>query len=899
MYRRLLEHGWLGVVLAFVAAAAVGTVLGVFRPGVTVDASTSLLLDERDPDLTYYSRSRRMWPSDDEFAIVCCRRADWFTPESLQVLRGLQTELTDPAVVPHVKRVLSLLDIPLLRSGGSLLAPPTIESKVADLAKAREELTQHAIAKGTFISGDGRDAVLLVYLDQPAEYDAMDRERNAALENGDDATVARLDPKFEVLRAELRDHRRGLVKGVRAVAAKWSSKMEGPIRLSGLPFINLSLIEFVTNDVNVFGVLSFSLFAAAFAVIYRRFRWTAFPILTCVLPVALMLGLMAAVGWKLTVITANLPLLLFVLMLPFTVYFIERYRERRAKSAAEPHLDTTARAAGDVWVPCLYSCTTIMAGFASLLTSGVKPVWWFGFLMTLGLAVGLVGVFLFLPAATSRLAASDDPRATPDPRPASFMRVLERSVLRAPALLGALGLTFYVGGALACTQLTVENKFIDYFWPDGNPLMRPVRDTATAGETYRGLEYIDQHMGGTTPLDIVLTSKTPGLFKTKEGVAAIRAASEFVASKDNEPVVGSVTSLATLIDEARKTPFFSKATDTAVLAMGEQFPKLKPLILDVATPEYSTTRILVRFRETSPALHRKEFLAALRADLERRPEVAALCPVDDRGVRHPVTGVFLLYSNMLESLLTGHKETFWTVILAISLMLMTLFGFRRPVVQVPVAVGLSVVLFLLPWLCDKVGSFVHLPHGVVAWLSRHMVDVIGIAAAAAAITSLVAALTLRLDERLAARGHKRLAAIVHTLAVSVVVHVPEILPAVVVLGVMGLTGVPLDLITVTIAAISMGVGIDAAIQYTFRYRLELAAAGGDRRAAVTRSHATIGRSIWIATSIMVAGFAVMAFSDFVPTVYFGVFNALAMVIGQFAALTVLPSLFLLTGLPRR
>jgi predicted RND superfamily exporter protein len=104
---------------------------------------------------------------------------------------------------------------------------------------------------------------------------------------------------------------------------------------------------------------------------------------------------------------------------------------------------------------------------------------------------------------------------------------------------------------------------------------------------------------------------------------------------------------------------------------------------------------------------------------------------------------------------------------------------------------------------------------------------------------------------------------------------------------------------VTIAAISMGVGIDAAIQYTVRYRIELAAAGGDRRAAVSRSHATIGRSIWIATSIMVAGFAVMAFSDFVPTVYFGVFNALAMVIGQFAALTVLPSLFLLTGLPRR
>jgi len=178
-------------------------------------------------------------------------------------------------------------------------------------------------------------------------------------------------------------------------------------------------------------------------------------------------------------------------------------------------------------------------------------------------------------------------------------------------------------------------------------------------------------------------------------------------------------------------------------------------------------------------------------------------------------------------------------------------------------------------------------------------DAIGIAVAATAVLALVSALVFRLDERLAARGLHRPAAFVHTLAVSVVVHVPEILPGVVVLGVMGWMHVPLDLITVTIAAIAMGIGIDAAIQYTVRYRIELAATGGDRRAAVTRSHATIGRSIWIATSIMVAGFVVMVFSSFVPTVYFGLFNALAMVIGQFAALTVLPSLFLLTGLPRR
>lgn len=848
MFRRFLERYWPLVVLVFAVAAFA---MGVFLPQVTVDASTNLLLDEHDPDLTYYSRSRRLWPSDDEFAIVCCRRAEWFTPESIALLRSIQKDLTDPAVVPHVKKALSLLDIPLLRAGGSITAPPTVESPGTDLAKAKDELTHHAVAKGTFISEDGKDAVFLVYLDYPPGYEEIDRARNDALEKGDDATVAKLDPDYEAVRAVLRARRREMVAGIRAVSARRSPQMEGAIRLSGLPFINLSLIEFVTHDVNVFGVASFALFVLGFAAIYRKFRWTFFPILSCLLPVVLILGAMAALNQKLTVITANLPLLLFVVMLPYTVYFVERYRERRAQGTGEDHLDSTAGAAGDIWLPCLYSCTTTMAGFASLLTSGVKPVWWFGLMMTIGLAVGLACAFLFLPAATAPLAAVEDPKAVANPQPAAFVRTLERSVLRAPALLVVLGVLLYLGGAAACLLLTVENKFIDYFKP--------------TSEVYQGLEYIDQHMGGTTPLDVVLASKTPGFFKTPKGVAAIRSASEFISTKVAE--VGSVTSLATLVDEARKTALLSKASDTAILAVGEKFPKLKPLILDVATADYSTTRILVRFRETAPTLHRKTVLDGLRADLAKRADLAELSP--------RITGVFLLYSNMLEALLQSQKDTFWAVILAISLMLMTLFGVKRVAVKVPVAVALSIVPFFVP------------------------IDVIGIVVAAAAVFSLIAVLTTRLDERLEAAGRPKLAALAHTLALSLIVHLPQILPAVVVLGVMGLTHVPLDLITVTIAAIAMGVGIDSSIQYTVRYRLELAATGGDRRAAVTRSHATIGRSIWIATSIMVIGFLVMYFSDFVPTVYFGVFNALAMVMGQLATLTVLPSLFLLTGLPRK
>ena len=794
MYRRLLDRGWLAIVLAF-AAASVG--LGMCLPGVTVDASTNLLLDEHDPDLTYYSRTRRLWPSDDEFAIVCCRRADWFTPESLEVLRGLEKDL---AAVPHVRKVLSLFSVPLLRQGPIPL-PRTVDDRGVDLAKAREEMTGHAFARGLFISADGRDAVLLAYLDQPPDYDRLDRVRKDAFERGDAAAAAATDPAFEAAGAELRTRRREMVAGVRAVAARWSERTEGPIRLSGLPVINLGLIEFVTHDVKWFGVASLLLFTFAFAAMYRNLRWTALPIASCLVPVVLVLGAMALLDMKLTVITANLPLLLFVLMLPYAVYLVERYRERRAVFPSESHFDSTAGAASDMWVPCLYSCLTEMAGFASLLTSGVKPVRWFGLMMTVGLGTGLLCVFLFLPAATRPLGARDAPGAGRRPEPSGVVRLMARLVRIAPLPVVLSGAVLLAGAAWGCARLTAENKFIDYFWP--------------RTEIYRGLEYIDRHMGGTTPLDIVLTAEEAGFFRTEKGIEAIRAASEFVAKV---PEAGSVTSLATLLDEVHEAKMLSSTTVDA-LARNKA---VEPLVLDLATPDFRTTRIQVRFRETAPTLHRKTILDGLRADLAGRPGLEGL------SVRP--TGVFLLYANMLDSLMQSQRDTFLMVVVAIYLTLVTLFA------------------------------------GV--------------------------------DLRRRGAGRSAPRTLLHSSVLSIVVLVPQVLPAVVVLGAMGWFGVPLDLITVTIAAIAMGIGVDAAIQYTVRFRIELESAGGDRLAAVTRSHATIGRSIWIATSIMGAGFVVLALSDFVPTVMFGLFNALAMVMGQFAALTVLPSLFLLTGLPR-
>ena len=232
---------------------------------------------------------------------------------------------------------------------------------------------------------------------------------------------------------------------------------------------------------------------------------------------------------------------------------------------------------------------------------------------------------------------------------------------------------------------------------------------------------------------------------------------------------------------------------------------MKPLVEDYLRIDgdqgTSVSRVFIRMRETAPTLDRNEILAGLRAHLEAASEL--------EGLQVRETGIFLLYANMLNSLIQSQRDTFLLVIAAVYLMLVILF---------------------------------------------------------------------------------------RSLRLALVVLLPQVLPAVTVLGVLGWAGIPLDLVTVMIASIALGVGIDAAIQYTVRYRKELAV-DGDRKAALGRTHGTIGRAIWIATTVIVIGFCILVLSDFRPSVWFGVFTAVAMLMSQISAITILPALLLVTRLP--
>ena len=768
-YRAIIEKGW-GVILVVLIGGAV--YMGAAIPKLKINASIDAFMEEDAPEVTTYYEAREDWGTD-EFAIVCVSADDWFTPAGVERLRAIEA---DVKAVPFVASTMSILDVPLLRQEPeqkpNLLKPTEgmTDLRAADVnvVAAGKELATHEIAQRNLISVDGKNLNILAYLD----WSKVD---------------GKMIPEIDVRRERL-------VDGVRALALKWDGELSQPVRLSGVPLIQRALVENIRHDLAIFGVAALGLFILAFLVIYRRLRFVVIPVLCCLLPAVGVLGAMARFDIPIALVTSNMPVLLFVLMLPYNVYFIERYRERRALHPDEDGMTSTMSALGAIAVPCLFSCATTLAGFVALSTSKIIPIRDFGETMTVGIAVGFVIVFLFIPSAMRRLKGTNaglKGRARGDNLigpSTGLVHVLERATLARPRVVVATCAVVLVVAVFGARRISAENKFTSYFWP--------------SSEVYKGFEFIDQEVGGTTWIEVVLSSKRAGYFKTPEGIRALEVVEEYF---EEIPETGNILSLNSLRKEMRKTfkkEWFPLLGDGMLLSMiNLGAPELVSLTTD---SKFTTSRATIRMKETAPTLHRNRILNGLDAHLAEHEDVFA-------GLKKNITGVFPVYADMLTQLLEGQKQSIVVVPLAVYLMLLVLF--RSPIL-------------------------------------------------------------------------------------ALIVLLPQALPATVLLGIMGWAGIPLDLVTVMIASIAIGVGIDAAIQYTMRFREELGE-GIDHRTAVSRAHATIGRAIWRATSIIVAGFGILVLSRFFPTFWFGVFTAAAMLLSQLATLTVLPSLFLLSGYPKR
>jgi len=807
-----------------------------------LDASADSLLLEDDRDLRTLRALQARYASKDLLVVTFSPGGDVFEASSLTRLRTLRDRLRD---APGVESVTSILDVPLLDNieDASLAAVAdnlrTLDDPETDRDRARAELLASPVFSEVIVSADAGTTALLLTMQDDEAYRARLDQRNRLLvarysEDIDptartevEAELARIEPLYESAKRRATASRRAEIAAIRGVLAEFDDTGTGTgngapgagdtVHLGGVPMIADDMITFVRNDLVVFGAGVAIFLVVVLGLIFREVRWVALPLAGCFYAGLLMIGMLGLVGWKVTVISSNFLALMLIITISMNIHLTVRYLQLHRDRPDLPHHDLVATTVRRMVWPCLYTALTTIIGFGSLVFSGIKPVIDFGWMMSIGLGVTFVTAFTLFPAVVlllgrpsrrERSGAGDAPER--DDGEATFTRAVTRSLALAAQrcggwVLAAAGALLVVC-ALGVSRLTVENSFVDYFSEDT--------------EIYRGLALIDRELGGTTPLEIVLDLDEDRIFDdepapkpveydaeaelekagywfTEFKIERIKEVHDWLAS---QPEVGKVLSLASLVRVGEKLNDGEPLDSLELALVYRRAPEdlRRSLIDPYIDILWDEARISLRIRDTLPDLHRKELLDRIRTGLRDELELGP----DDVTV----SGLLVLYNNMLQSLFTSQISTLGAVLAGVALMLLLLF--RSP-----------------------------------------------------------------------------------TLAVLGIV--PNLLAAGAVLGTMGLAGVPLDFMTITVAAVTIGIAVDNAIHYIYRFREEFA----QRRDYVETMHvchANIGRAVFYTSATIIFGFSILMLSNFLPTIHFGLLTGLAMAIALLAALTLLPKLILLT-----
>jgi len=841
----VLRRPWLSLFLVVLVLGAAATQLSKIK----LDASADSLLLQGDPSLEFFRQISKEYRTEDFVLITWQPNAPLLSPLSLEPLGEMAAALRK---LDGVSSVTTVLDVPLLQSPPVKLSDitsadplPTLEDPGLDLDLVLQEFTTSPIYADLLVSRDGlvsavqinlaRDEIYFNLLDEREALRSKRAQEGLSPQEQAELTTVELAYKARTAIVLARDSK--LVESVREIAARYTE--DARLFVGGVPMIAADMVSFVANDLVVFGSAILGIMLVVLAIIFRRVQWVVIPLVTCSATVLIMLGLLGMLDWRMTVISSNFVAVLLIITLAMAIHLVVRYRELHALEPDGDLHERVLRSMQLMSVPCIYTGITTIVAFMSLVVSGIQPVIDFGWMMTVGICVALLTSFtvvpclmLVWPRGKPHHHTGSDPALT-----AYFAYLTDRhgvGIFLVSALLAVLT-------GVGISRLEVENRFIDYF--------------AKSTEIYQGMELLDSELGGTIPLDIILTppdrnAPLPGLeiTHTNANIPPVAEDDPFLQDGDLSQVVqedldvdgwddefDTDDAFATVEDSFQPSYWFSLAgmreldrvqdyinslPETGkVLSLSTVFAVVKNLIgADISgvelaivqksfpddmkemmvSPYFSENteqaRLTVRVRETSKDLRRDEFLRMVRKHLE---DSLGFAPE-----RVQFTGMLVLYNNVLQSL------------------------FRSQILTLGAVFGAILIMFLL---------------------------------------------------------------LFRSFSLALIALAPNVLAAGLVLGVMGIVGIPLDIMTITIAAIVVGIGVDDCIHYVHRYIKEFHV-DRDYYAAMYRCHNSIGRAMYYTTLTVVIGFSTLTLSNFNPSIYFGLLTVLAMVVAVLGALLLLPRL---------
>ena len=861
LYQKTVLRHPLGAIFA-VLALTVGMAFGL--PNFKLDASADSLTLEHDDDLNYFREVVQRYGSDN-FLIVTFspKQGDLFDDDNLQLLSSLRGEL---AAIDGVESMLSLLDVPLLYSPKIGVADlknelNTLLSPGVDRQLAREEFLNSPIYKNLILSADGQTTGMLATLELDQKYLDLVSARDALrFIKSTQELSAEQQLELDRVSQEFLDYRTAKATQSHQLVANVRNLMNGyrdraTIFLGGPDMITADMVDFIKSDLATFGIGILIFVIVTLAVIFRQLRWVVLPLSTCAICLIIILGFLSWIDWRLTVISSNFVALLLIITLALTMHLIVRYRElhRGQPDASQEQLVTAT--VTSMAKPCLYTVLTTMVAFLSLVVSNIRPVIDFGWMMTMGISLALMIAFIIIPAGMMLLGKGKNSGGNDNSAAvtAVFSNFTERH--GSAVLLIALG--FGVLSVVGISRLEVENRFIDYF--------------RSNTEIYQGMEIIDASLGGTTPMDIILQAPT---FAEPEQNDAFDA--EFSEYSDNE--YGDDEYSDDAFGEDAFANVEAETDDYGDDAFsGDAFGD------DAFGTESdngdSSTELKETYWFTSTGL---ADLAKLQAYIESLPEVGK------------VSSLVQIYD--VASDLSGHKLNDFEI------------AFMRK------SFGPEIYnQMVAPYLIEDIDETrIQLRAMETEGLLRradllqkirdYAVNEVGIAPEDIRFTGLLVLYNNMLQSLYKSQILTLGAVFVgimlmflvlfRSAKISMIAIVPNFLAAGIVLGGMGWTGIPLDMMTITIAAITVGIGVDHAIHYITRFQREFSV-DGDYVAAMHRAHASIGLALFYTAITIIVGFSILALSNFIPSIYFGLLTGLAMTAALLGSMTLLPKLILI------
>ncbi|TVZ37799.1 hypothetical protein P886_2144 [Alteromonadaceae bacterium 2753L.S.0a.02] len=826
--------------LALLLAIAVAGV-----PHFKLDASSDSLTLEHDADLDFYREVIKQYKSGDYLVVTFKSEEPLFSEPSLATLKALRSEL---AAIDGVVSINSIIDVPLLYSPLQPLRemvknPRTLLTPGVDFAMAEREFLTSPVYKNLILGPDGQTTALQLNLKVDDHYIDLVRNRDALrLKRDEQGLQAAEQAQLQQVTAELRAYQteqtaraHTRVDEIRKVVGKYRDHAE--IFVGGLTMITADMIRFIKNDIVVFGSAVLLFMIVVLAIIFRSLRFVIIPMLTCLTAVLLVLGYVSWVDWRLTVISSNFTALLLIISLAIIIHLVVRYREFADDNPDWTQKELVIATARFMALPCLYTVLTSIVAFASLVVSNIRPVIDFGWLMTMGLALALVLAFTVLPAslvllkrngAAAKKALAKETEASPkQPATYYFARFVESS---GNSIL-VVSILLAVASAWGISRLQVENRFIDYFHQ--------------STEIYKGLSVIDKNLGGTTSLDIIIDN-------------AVKTTPAAGYTDEDDPFAE-----ADPFDEADPFESLEPITEADPFAEADPFSEHGP-----SKSSYWMTVAGLRKIEK------------IHDYLESLPEVGK------------VQSLATLYKVGKD--INGTLNDFELAVMQKSL---------------PEDIRNALVSPFLAAQLDQTRITLRIHDGYPnlkrAELVRRMQrDIAGLGVVSAENVRFTGLLVLYnnmlqslFSSQIATLGTVLLGIFImfiilfRSLKVALVSIVPTILAALAILGFMGIFGLPLDMMTITVAAITVGIGVDNTIHYVHRFRRELVL-NGDYRQCMYVAHGSIGRAMFYTSVIIIFGFSIMVLSAFIPTIYFGLLTGLAMFLSLLGALLLLPRLLI-------